>query len=360
MIVNWLITRKCNRRCSYCGIIHNPKNPNFKKISDINKNEQGFEDIKASIKGMNLVYGFENLFHIFYGGEPFLKPGFSDFLKWCNDPKNDVLYTVITNASMKETILDVCQEIGGYKGLTVSLDPLVIEESNDLNNVKNNNALEILRLNKSFKLTDDMVVECVLDKKNIKHAIPFLDMMAKEFPKVTISLSVYDYPKNQDYDFALNDTATDQYMAEMRLSPNDPDVKETFKMIINGINRSKYKIHLGSSESFIKKIQDTVDSSYFCDLYYKPIPVDGPVQFKTLTIDADGEFRMCLRVAGECKTKVVDVFGHSTKETINFNTHALANLLDKSYTKMCKGCAWTCPMMDEWWTELSDVSHGQR
>lgn len=356
MIVNWLITRRCNRRCSYCGIVHDPQNPALKRIMDINDNEMTFEDIKRSIIGMNKVYDHRKLFHIFYGGEPFLKRGFSEFLKWINSTPS--MYTVITNGSMQNEILRTFSEAGKYKGLTVSLDPMIMENTNNLNEVKNNNALDVLRLNKSFGLTNDMVVECVFDKNNLKYAIPFLDMMSIEFPEVTVSISAYDYPKNDNYDFALNPTTTQEYIDSMRLKPLNFDVNETFKKIIDGIQHKKYNIHLGHDTDFINKIQSTIDSTYMCEISYKTVE-NEPVEFKTLTVDADGEFRLCLRISGDCKRKVWEVYGEDDTRKINENTRLLEKDFFSSYNKQCSGCAWTCPMMDEHWSSLSDVAHNQ-
>jgi len=361
MILNWLITRKCNRRCSYCGIVHDPKHKDFKKISDINKNEKPLSEVYDGIMQMMEIYPSEKLFHIFYGGEPFLKPGFTEFIKDINKV-DGLMYTVITNGSLKDEVIETFKVAGKYKGLTVSLDPMIMNEANkSFNDVKNNNALDLLRLNQELVLTDDMVVECVFDKQNLEYTIPFLDMMSKEYPEVTISISVYDYPKNDYYDFALNDTATPEYIKSMRLRPLNDKVLGTFIAIRKGVDSGKYKIHLGDDEEFVDKVNSTVDSTYMCELAYSNSINDllKPVEFKTLTIDADGEFRLCLRIAGTNKLTLMDIFGpHSKAELIN-NTHKLYDSLKVSYDKMCKGCAWTCPMMDEHWNDLSDVAHTQ-
>lgn len=361
MIVNWLITRKCNKRCSYCGIVHDPTNEYFKKISDINKNEKDFDTILESIEGMNKVYPKDTLFHIFYGGEPFIKPGFSKFIKAINEM--NIMYTVITNGSLPDKVVETFELAGKYKGLTVSLDPMVMETTNtSFNEIKNNNALNILKMNQEKDLTDDMVIECVFDAKNIKYAKPFFDMMSKEYPEVSCSVSVYDYPKNDYYDFASNPTTDDDYMNSMRLKPLDPEVMDLFNMLHQKAKSGEYNIHLGKDKDFMTKVNSTVDSTYMCELAYQDDIGNmlKPVQFKTLTVDADGEFRLCLRIAGTNKKTAMDIFGgNKSASDIVFATHALYESLMMSYKTMCKGCAWTCPMMDEHWNELSDVAHNQ-
>ena len=359
MIVNWLLTRRCNRRCSFCGIVHDPMNKSLKKIKDITYNEINLSDVFYSILAMNRVYGSENLFHIFYGGEPFLKEGFNDFIKCINDYKDNIMYTVITNASMPEKVLECYKHAGQYKGLTVSLDPMIMETDHIVNKVKNTAAFQLLDLNKDKKLTNDMVVECMFDRNNIKYAKEFFDMMNVFYPDVTISVSFYDYPKSLDYDFALNKDATTDFIESMRVFPRDKNVINLKKLISSG----KYNIHLGRSKKFIESVIKTCDSTYYCGLVH---PVDESnkdevVKFKTLTIDADGEFRLCLRVSGKSGLYVGDIFNVAySKEELNENIKKLYfNLYDENYTKYCRGCSWTCPMMDEYASEQSDVAHNQ-
>jgi MoaA/NifB/PqqE/SkfB family radical SAM enzyme len=360
MIVNWLLTRRCNRRCSYCGIVHDPKRKSLKKIKDINDKEISLDMVYDSILAMNRVHNPKNLFHIFYGGEPFLKEGFTDFLKRVNK-NEDIYYTVITNGTMQKELIETFHEIGKYRGLTVSLDPMVMEKAaKSFNDVKNNSGLEVLKLNKELNLTDDMVIECVFDKQNIKYAKDFLDMMKKEYPEVSISISFYDYPKNENYDFALNPTATSEYIKSMRLSSFDKEVNDLFRMLQEG----DYNIHLGKNENFLEELRKSADSEYFCKLtkngLYKCDDEKSIPDFKTLTIDADGEFRLCLRVAGRSDKHVHKIYDNkaSTDELIE-NIKILSLTLAVIYSKECEGCAWSCPMMDEYWDDENKVSHNQ-
>lgn len=364
MIVNWLLTRKCNRRCSYCGIVSDPKNAKLSRISEINNNEMTFETIVDSIHGMNMVYNPNTLFHIFYGGEPFLKPGFSDFINTINRDMPNVNYTVITNGSLRNNIVECFQKAGKFKGLTVSLDPMIMESDNVFNDIKNNNGFEVLKMNQEMGLTDDMVVECVLDKRNIKYSSDFLNFMHEHFPEVSISISVYDFPKNEEYDFALNDLATKEYIDSMRLYPLEKHTHEAFTDIHDFASKLGYNIHLGNSKEFLNKIQVACDSTYMCKICHSDNDKYEAPKFKTLTIDADGRFRLCLRIAGRPRINVRDVFGNfkndiRCEETIIKRANVLKDDLLSNYNEYCKGCAWTCPMMDEHWKDPTDVAHGQ-
>jgi MoaA/NifB/PqqE/SkfB family radical SAM enzyme len=356
MIVNWLLTRRCNRRCSYCGIVHDPQKKSLKKISDINENETDLETVYDTIVTMNRVHDPKNLFHIFYGGEPFLKEGFTDFLKKVNDDK-DVFYTVITNGTMQKELIETFKIIGKYRGLTVSLDPMVMEKgAKSFNDIKNNSGLEVLKLNKELNLTDDMVIECVFDKQNIKYSKDFLNMMKKEYPDVSISISFYDYPKNINYDFALNPTTTPEYIESMRLHSNDKEVCDLFELLSKG----EYNIHLGKSEKFLNELKASADSGYFCNIIKDSKKDDEVPNFKTLTIDADGEFRLCLRVAGRSNQYAYKIYDKeaSTPE-LRDNLKMLSLSLLMLYANECEGCAWSCPMMDDYWDEETKVSHNQ-
>ena len=352
MIVNWLLTRRCNRHCPFCGLVNDSKCNSYKKIQDVNDKELPWSRTIETILRMNEVYGKDKLFHIFYGGEPFLKEGFKEFMMTVNSL--DVNYTVITNATLLYKVIEVFNAAGQYKGLTCSLDPIIMESGNPLNNIKNNAALELLETNKKRKLTKDMTVECVFDKNNVKYTKAFLDFMSTEYPDVSISISVYDYPKDKYYDFAANPHADDNYVKSMRLNPLMKEVEEAFNIIKEGANSGKYNIHMGKANGFIDLIKDTCDSSYHCNIVYE----EDPISFPTLTIDADGEFRLCLRISGNVGFYTKDIFRdniENTKEALRF----LATALRREYLRCCKGCAWSCPMMDTFWDDKVDVSHGQ-
>ena len=111
---------------------------------------------------------------------------------------------------------------------------------------------------------------------------------------------------------------------------------------------------MGKANGFIDLIKDTCDSSYHCNIVYE----EDPISFPTLTIDADGEFRLCLRISGNVGFYTKDIFRdniENTKEALRF----LATALRREYLRCCKGCAWSCPMMDTFWDDKVDVSHGQ-
>jgi len=358
MIVNWLLTRRCNKRCSYCGLVKDPVCKEFKSIDTVNFNELSFNDVYESILGLYRLYKQDEVFHIFYGGEPFLKIGFKDFLKRVNESEFNIMYTVITNASLihsKNGVIDTFKHAGKYKGLTVSLDPMVMESMDSWNDIKNNNALNLLELNQEYNFTDDMVVECVITKENIKYSTKFFDMMKEKFPEVSISVSFYDYPKNEFYDFALNEaTAGKEYNNKLRCYPEDKEVLKLKRLL----KSNQYNIHLGNSESFIDSLIRSASSTYYCSLVHPPTRDTKLPNFKTLTVDADGELRLCLRIAGRTKKYIQSLFNRDVSyDKIQANAYELYDALYSDYRRMCKGCAWTCPMMDESASSFNDVAH---
>ena len=353
MIINWLLTRQCNRHCPFCGLVNDSKCATYKTIKQVNENELGFDSTIRTIEIMNKVYDKDKLFHIFYGGEPFVKEGFGKFMKKVNSM--NINYTVITNSVLSDEVIKVFNYAGRYKGLTCSLDPIVMESNNALNNIKNNAAMKLLELNKKHHLTDDMVVECVFDKKNMKYTKAFFEMMTEYYPEVSISISVYDLPKNIYYDFAANPNADENYVNSMRILSDDKEWKNTIRIIKEGIDSGRYNVHMGKSKKFMDLIESACDSSYKCTPVYKNT---NPTEFPTLTIDADGEFRLCLRIAGITRTFTKDVFVDDIETTKN-NLHKLGIILQDNYDTYCKGCAWSCPMMDSCWDNESEVNHKQ-
>lgn len=96
-IVSWLLTRRCNLHCSYCRISRNYKKfpqayPNLKHYE---QDEMKTEDIIEALK--KLKQHNSNAFHIFYGGEPFLRTDLPQIINFCN--KEEINYTIITNNS---------------------------------------------------------------------------------------------------------------------------------------------------------------------------------------------------------------------------------------------------------------------
>ncbi len=286
-----------------------------------------------------------------------MKVGFKDFLKRVNESEFNIMYTVITNASLlhsKNGVIDTFNHAGKYKGLTVSLDPMVME-MNTWNDVKNNSAMQLLKVNQELKMTDDMVVECVITKENIKYAGKFFEMMKSDYPEVSISVSFYDYPKNENYDFALNETTKgEDYNEKLRCYPDDREVLKLKRLL----KSKQYNIHLGNSDEFIDTVIQGSSSNYYCSLIH-PVNKDTMIpQFKTLTIDADGELRLCLRIAGRTKLFIHDLFNRKLSyRDIKDNSFALYESLYQEYRKRCTGCAWTCPMMDANAASFDDVSH---
>ena len=80
-IVSWLLTRRCNLRCSYCRIVRNYKKmpEEYPQTSHYRKNEMSTDDVIHGLKG------FKNhnpdAFHILYGGEPLLRTDLPDIVQ---------------------------------------------------------------------------------------------------------------------------------------------------------------------------------------------------------------------------------------------------------------------------------------
>jgi len=78
-IVNFLLTRRCNLQCSYCGIARNINN----RLVKFYKNEVNTKRIIKFLE--NLKKHNPNAFVIWYGGEPLLRNDLSEIIKYCNN-----------------------------------------------------------------------------------------------------------------------------------------------------------------------------------------------------------------------------------------------------------------------------------
>jgi len=102
----WLLTRRCNQACAYCGI---------RRIRD--------EMTQSQMRyGIDALKELGCLFIAIYGGEPMLSPLLLPMLKYCK--KVEMLNTVITNGSLWRTEDTPLLLGSGLGSVTVSMDSL--------------------------------------------------------------------------------------------------------------------------------------------------------------------------------------------------------------------------------------------
>ena len=164
-IVNWLLTRKCNLKCEYCAIVRNAIPMSYPDISHYIKNEMPTDVVIDTLKAFK-VYN-PNVFHLFYGGEPLLRPDLPEIVNYCND--NEIYYTIITNNTpeIQPLIKKLFDKVGYIEGFTSSVDPIFNEIGVKEDRVKK--SIEGLRRLKEIQAEGkvrDVVAEITVMKHN--------------------------------------------------------------------------------------------------------------------------------------------------------------------------------------------------
>jgi len=324
-IVNWLLTRYCNLKCNYCGIIRHPvyeindrETIRYPSLLHYANNPISPETVINSLREFKSFNPY--CFHIFYGGEPFLYTGLSDILKFCND--NNIYYTVITNNTldMQKRMYEILKDIKYYQGISASVDPIIYSDNPHIQNSdrykKSVLGLESLKKIKKDKICDDLVAEITLDKYNIDYIYRLAEDLTKH--GIFSSLTFIDIKKSPYYDFS---NITDK---NYLLHKSDELYNKLSELIDAG-----FLIHMG--EELIDRVFDILPDNLDCELE----------KFNhNLTIDADGSIRLCLRIKG-IETPKYNISEYFDK----FSEIHKALINDKK--NYCKGCCWTCPIMSK-------------
>jgi len=297
------------------------------------KNEMSTEYIINGLKMLKIHN--PNCFHLFYGGEPFLRSDLDRIIHYCNH--EDIHYTVITNNSdqIQPLIEDVLKKVD-ISGLTSSVDP-VIYHGVTVDDIFKKSFAGLERLSKYKDTIKDRVAEITVSKENQKYLYPLVKELSNR--GINSSITFIDIAKSPYYDFSnIHD--------ENLLVERNEELEEQFEKIFD----EKLDVHMG--KPLLNKILDILPSNLNCDL---------DKNLHNITIDADGSIRLCLRIKGVStpKIKLDKVFN----EDGDISTFLKVNIgIDKKL--YCKGCNWTCVLMskavDEESINSSDLIHSDR
>ena len=197
-ICNWLLTRKCNLNCSYCGIVKNYKGKpsQYPDMKHYYQNEMSTEYI---IEGLRKLKNHNpNMFHILYGGEPLLRSDISDIINFCN--KEDIHYTIITNnsAEVQWRLQDLMTSVDYIHGLTSSVDPVFDEVSTD-DRIKKSLA-GIMGLKKYRGIIKDLVAEITVTNDDVGDLYKLVKYLSNE--GINSDVTFVDIAKTPYYDFS--------------------------------------------------------------------------------------------------------------------------------------------------------------
>ncbi len=337
IIVNWLLTRRCNLSCSYCGIVRDQKFKYYPNMKYFEENEMTTVFVLETLKRLQKHNPY--MFHIFYGGEPLLREDLPEIINFCNN--KNIYYTIITNNSeeVQPALKKLFKEVDYVDGLTSSVDPIIFQKNkvNTDRTRKSKEGLErLIELNK-YKKVKDLVAEITIDNNNLEYIEPLVKILDEN--NITSSITFIDIAKNQYYDFSnVNDES-------LLVQPS----KELKRCLYSLIDKG-YDIHM--SKPLLEDIINILPAKMDCRL---------EDSFHNLTIDTDGSIRLCLRIRGIAPS-------NSTKNILNFitpsgvfNFKKVKDVLRVDKIFACKGCNWTCQLMskrtigDE--TKLIDLLH---
>ena len=346
-IANVLVTRRCNLSCSYCNIVRNyPGMPSeYKKMGGFTDDElTGEEWIEIFDR---IVANNPKAFFVIYGGEPFVYDDLWKIIKHCND--NGIFYTVISNNTdlVQDRIKEVYEKCGQYRGFTSSVDPVVAtdqpgqvefsksEKGKFYITEKSNVGMQRLIKMKEDGLVDDAVAEITVMNSTVPHLYNTVKTLSEN--NIYSSITTLDDPKNEYYDFA-------RVLDMKEMVRKDSGIKEQFDKIKAD---KSLLIHMPDSLDYI---YDMLPSCGDCGLEKK---------IHNLTIDADGTFRLCLRIRG-VKSPAVKLDDVLDKDGVIQDDFKLAITIDKEVH--CKGCNWTCACImskyDKFTQEI--IEHGEQ
>jgi len=327
-IVSWLLTRRCNLKCSYCAITRNYKGkpdqyPDMKHYLENEMDTKTVIEILRRIKAHN-----PDAFHILYGGEPLLRKDLPEIVNFCNS--EDIHYTIITNNSdeVQPLLEKLLVETDYVTGLTSSVDPLVESEDPESDRYKKCVA-GFNRLGEYRDVIKDVVAEITVDNNNVGHLYNLVAMLTKM--GVNSDITFIDIAKSPYYDFS---NVTDEGL----LVPQSDELSLQFDKIID----DKLDVHM--ADKLLPEIFKILPSDMDCGIENN---------IHNMTIDADGSVRLCLRIRGvqTPKFKAIDQFSPDGK----LMAASLRKFIKHDKDIYCRGCNWTCMLMSRMLSRRKDT-----
>ncbi len=330
-IVNWLLTRKCNLKCDYCGIVRNqPDRPlSYPPLSYYIKNEMTTEVVIKTLEKLKVHN--PNVFNIFYGGEPLLRPDLADIINYCNE--NEIYYTIISNNTpeVQPALIKLFNKVVHIEGFTSSVDPIFNEPELNKDRVKKSiEGLQRLKELQSAGLVKDVVAEITVMKHNQHFLHQLICNLSKE--EIYSDITFVDIAKSIYYDFS-------------NIRDKNLLVQPTFRLgeeLNNIMNDSSLLVHM--KDVLIPKMFDTLPSNFDCEIE------NG---MHNLTIDTDGSIRLCLRIRGmSTPTYNVDyLFDENYPQLISSGVY---NAIKNDKDRICQLCNHSCLMMSQYFDRTNE------
>jgi len=324
-IVSWLLTRRCNLRCSYCALVRNYKHmpEKYPQMKHYHQHEMSTEyviEVLGKLKEHN-----PNVFNILYGGEPLLRKDLAKIVNFCND--NDIHYTIISNNTeeiqpLLDALMDDVEYINGY---TASVDPVIVMDPANVDPYRLDKSLagyaKLVALKKLFgsDYVKDPVAEITVDNESVPYLHKLVSLLTEN--EISSDITFVDIAKSPYYDFS-------NVSDESQLVHRSDELSIQFDKIID----DKLDVHMADK---------------LLPAMWKILPADMDCEIErnvhNMTIDADGTVRLCLRIRGTATPtlKAIDAFTPTGLNPI------LKEHLKRDKERYCRGCNWTCMLMSQ-------------
>lgn len=335
-ICNWLLTRKCNLKCSYCAITKNYKNKpsEYPDMKYYYKNEM---DTEYVIKGLRkLKIHNPDMFHIFYGGEPLLRDDLPEIINFCN--KENIHYTIITNNSpeVQDALDNLLLKTEYIQGLTSSVDPVFINENHKKDDQTKKSFYGMERLISLKPYIKDLVAEMTISNSTVQYLCRAVKKLSEH--GINTDITFLDISKSSYYDFSnIHD--------KNLLVQQTPELKKQLKMIED----EKLDAHMMGT--LMKKVYDSLPSN--CDCKFEE-------NIHNITVDADGSLRLCLRIRGVNTPKNVKLNDGLFTKDMKVNPF-FKEMISIDKKKYCRFCQWSCIIMSklisDGKTNINELAH---
>lgn len=317
-IANLLLTRKCNLRCDYCGLIKNPGSKYYNSLKEIVKNELNTDEWKDII--YRIYSNNPEVFFILYGGEPTLRNDLEEIISYCNSL--GVFYTIITNGTGKafDKLLDISKRQKIW-GITTSVDPIILNsDSSDSISKKSESGFSCLLEFQKLGICSDLVAEITVSNSNKCFLYDTVKKLSDN--GIYSSITFVDKAKNEFYDFS--------------------NVVSDKEVVYREAEICKQLVEIYNDQNLLVHIKNLIPNLYNILPYYLDCSIDKDLH--NISLDSDGKVRLCLRIRGPslqniCYKMFIGPDGTISKEGME--------KLKKDYQSCCQGCNWTCMLMSK-------------
>jgi len=299
MKVEWMITRRCQFKCSYCRI---------RDKRTLKGVEQSTEEV---LKGVRVIRDrFPGAAIVFFGGEPTLRDDLPDIIRYCEDI--DQKYAIISNSvrllnddNYRRRLMEA-----GLSNWTVSIDGMDRSQTvDDYTYHRVSNGLKALRILRDDYGVRDLVASATVTRKSIERIPDMVEAMTKEGIWSIICMLQIAKPGHEYSQGSVNDLPT-------------PEQARLIAPILSEMARSERYLMHNEGAWFDRWLTDDIQrQDWVCN---------GKAG---ITIDADGSLKYCVEVPFSQKDRmfISDLATDSGWEKYN-------DVFRRGVT--CSGCVW--------------------